>query len=179
LEIEMAHQFVSAKAGLWMTAVALAFATPAMAQDKSGTTAPSASSAAQGASRAASGATGATQSMTILTPMMILVPTKVNVDNATKNGCWVRLYDQKNFQGDSFTLSGAMDLAEMKGPFGFNWENKVRSLEIGPKASLTIYDNRNFRDQDRKIATGSKVPDLSKKMGFFDNFRSMKMTCAS
>jgi len=173
----MAHQFASAKAGLWMTAVALAFATPAMAQDKSGTTAPSASSAPPGASRAASGATGATQSMTVLTPMMILVPTKVNVDSATKNGCWVRLYDQKNFQGDSFTLSGAMDLAEMKGPFGFNWENKVRSIETGPRTNLTIFDNRNFGDEDKFIEPNVKIPDLSRKMGFFDNFRSLMLSC--
>ena len=39
----------------------------------------------------------------------------------------------------------------MIGPFGFDWENKVRSLKVGPTANLTIFDNRDFRDQDVSV----------------------------
>ncbi|HSC64241.1 MAG TPA: beta/gamma crystallin domain-containing protein [Caldimonas sp.] len=108
----------------------------------------------------------------------MLVPTTFTVDNVTKNGCWVKLYDQKNYQGDSFTLAGPIDLAQMTGPFGFNWENKVKSLKTGPKTSLTIYDNRNFKDQDKTIAYSTNVADMSKQLGYLDDFRSMKMTCS-
>jgi hypothetical protein len=162
--------------GLVLTTLALALAGPAMSQEHAAS-APASRSAAPATS--ASAATSDGVATTVLTPLLLLVPTMVSVDNATKNGCWARLYDQKNFKGDSFTLGGPIELAEMKGPFGFSWENKIRSLETGPKTSLTIYDNRNFRDQDRKIAKGAKVPDLSKKMGFFDDFRSLKMSCGS
>lgn len=110
-------------------------------------------------------------------PVLVMVPVQVSKDIGMDKGCWVKLYDRKDFQGDSFTLVGPINLAEMVGPFGFNWENKVRSLETGPKANLTIYDNRNFRDQDKFIDPNKKVPDLSKKMGFFDNFRSMMLSC--
>ena len=75
------------------------------------------------------------------------------------------------------TGGGPINLPEMVGPFGFKWENKVRSLEIGPKANLTIFDNRNFKDEDKFIDPDKKIPDLSKKMGFFDNFRSMMLSC--
>ena len=65
----------------------------------------------------------------------------------------------------------------MIGPFGFKWENKVRSLETDPNANLTIYANRNFRDQDKFIDPNKRIPELSKKMGFFDGFRSMMLSC--
>jgi hypothetical protein len=110
-------------------------------------------------------------------PVLIMVPVQVSKDVGMDKGCWVKLYDKKDFQGDSFTLVGPINLAEMVGPFGFNWENKIRSLETGPKANLTIYDNRNFRDQDKFIDPNKKVPDLSKRMGFFDDFRSMMLDC--
>jgi len=110
-------------------------------------------------------------------PVLVMVPVQVSKDINTDKGCWVKLYDKKDFQGDSFTLVGPINLPEMMGPFGFNWENKVRSLETGPNANLTIYDNRNFRDEDKFIDPGKKIPDLSKKMGFFDNFRSMQLGC--
>ena len=74
-------------------------------------------------------------------------------------------------------MTGPIDLPQMIGPFGFNWENKVRSLEIGPNSNLIIYDNRDFRDEDRFIDANTKVPDMSKKMGFFDDFRSMQLSC--
>jgi hypothetical protein len=178
-EPDMTHLHISAKAGALLATVACALATPVIAQTKSATAASTSASAAKGSSGSASAPASGTQEVTVLAPLMLLVPTKVSVDDATKNGCWVRLYDRKNFQGDSFTLSGPIDLAQMKGPFGFSWENKVHSLETGPKTSLTIYDNRNFRDHDKTIPAGTKVADMSKKMGFFDDFRSMKMSCGS
>jgi hypothetical protein len=110
-------------------------------------------------------------------PVLVMVPVQVSKDIGMDKGCWVKLYDQKDFQGDSFTLIGPINLPEMVGPFGFNWENKIRSLETGPKANLTIYDNRNFKDQDKFIDPNKKVPDLSKRMGFFDDFRSMMLSC--
>jgi hypothetical protein len=111
-------------------------------------------------------------------PVLVMVPVQVSKSEmGMDKGCWVKLYDKKDFQGDSFTLVGPINLPEMVGPFGFKWENKIRSLETGPKANLTIYDNRNFRDQDKFIDPGKKVPDLSKRMGFFDDFRSMMLSC--
>lgn len=73
-------------------------------------------------------------------------------------------------------LTGPASIARMTGPFGFDWENKV-CLNVGPRANLTIYDNRNFRDQDKFIDEKTNVPDMSKEMGFFDDFRSIMLSC--
>ncbi len=110
-------------------------------------------------------------------PIIVMVPVQVSNDLAMRKGCWVKLYDKKDYEGDSLMLVGPVNLGQMIGPFGFKWENKVRSLETGPNANLTIYDNRNFRDQDKFIDPNKRIPDLSKKMGFFDDFRSMMLSC--
>lgn len=115
--------------------------------------------------------------ITIEVPVVVMVPVQVSNDLVKDKGCWVKLYDKKDYQGDSLLLVGPINLAQMVGPFGFNWENKVRSLETGPKANITIYDNRNFRDQDKFIDPNARVPDMSKKMGFLDDFRSMMLSC--
>jgi hypothetical protein len=115
--------------------------------------------------------------MIVEVPVIVMVPMQVSNDLVMDKGCWVKLYDKKNYQGDSLLLVGPINLPQMLGPFGNNWENKVRSLETGPKANLIIYDNRNFRDEDKFIDPDKKVPDMSKKMGFFDDFRSMQLSC--
>ncbi|PTR14745.1 beta/gamma crystallin [Nitrosospira sp. Nsp2] len=52
-------------------------------------------------------------------------------------------------------------------PFGFDWENKVPSLEVGPEANLTLYDNCDFQDQVKSIDAKTNAPEMSKQMGFF------------
>lgn len=63
-------------------------------------------------------------------------------------------------------LTGPASIARMTGPFGFDWENKVR-LNVGPRANLTIYDNRNFCDQDKFIDEKTNVTRHVKRDGLF------------
>ena len=114
--------------------------------------------------------------MTIDVPVLMFVPVQVSTELENK-GCWVKFFDKKNFEGDSLFLSGPINLPRLIGPFGYDWENKVRSVKVGPKANLTIYDNREYRDQNKFLDAGENVAKLSKEMGFFDNFRSMMLNC--
>jgi hypothetical protein len=116
------------------------------------------------------------RAVTVEVPLLIMVPVKVTTD-LEKKGCWVRFYDKKNYEGDSLLLTGPVSIPRMIGPFGFDWENKVRSLKVGPTANLTIFDNRDFRDQDKFIDAKTNVPDMSKQMGYFDDFRSIMLSC--
>ena len=121
--------------------------------------------------------TGTKEGQTIEVPVIMMVPMEISDKTAMDKGCWVKLYDKKNFNGDSLLIVGPVNLGRMIGPFGVNWENKVRSLETGPKTNLTIFDNRDFKDEDKFIDPGKKIPNLSKAMGFFDDFRSMILSC--
>src|SRR3954447_23470312 len=72
-------------------------------------------------------------------PVLMVVPPGQSEKLAMEKGCWVRLYDKKDFNGDTLLLIGPVNLARMIGPFGVDWENKVRSLKTGPNSNLTIF----------------------------------------
>lgn len=111
--------------------------------------------------------------------VLMLVPVVVaSKDNAMKSGCWARIYSRANYSGDTMTLSGPLAIADMTGPFGLDWDDKVDSVEVGPKATLAVFDNEQFRDQVALFKPGQKVPDISKKLGFFDEFASVRLSCA-
>ncbi|MEO6823559.1 MAG: beta/gamma crystallin domain-containing protein [Nitrosospira sp.] len=115
--------------------------------------------------------------MIVEVPITVMVPVDASKNLATAKGCWVKLYDKKNFEGGSLLLIGPINVEKMIEPIGSNWKNKVRSLETGPNANFIIYNNQNFRDEDKFIDPDKRIPDLSKKMRFFDNIRSMQLNC--
>lgn len=172
-------------------AMVLAAATAATSSAQSGqtttttsqTTTPGATTQGGSGTAGTTGvAPGATQQRTAragTTPyVFMLVPADVAAkQSATKGGCWAKIYDGENYMGDTLTLNGPISLADMTGPFGLNWDDRVNSIEVGSKATLTVFDNEAFRDQVAQFKSGQKVPDISKKLGFFDEFASVRLTC--
>lgn len=107
-----------------------------------------------------------------------LVPiTVADQDPAMKSGCWARFHDQQNFAGDMLTLLGPVDMPDMTGPFGIDWKDKISSIETGKKAEVYVYDNEKYQDLVATVKPGQKLADVSKKMGFFDEFSSIKISC--
>lgn len=96
-----------------------------------------------------------------------------------KNGCLVKLYSRENYGGDMLTLVGPSLLADMDnaGFFGLNWDDRGDSVELGPRASMTVYDNEQFRDQVAQFKPGQRVADVSKRVGLFDEFASLRIDC--
>lgn len=129
----------------------------------------------EAAQSTASGAS-ADASITANVPVVVMVPVKLNLQEESK-GCWAKLYDERKYQGDNMVLVGPVDLAQMRGPMGMSWENQIESVETGPKAQVVIYDNENFRDRNKVLAPGTKVPELDEKLGFFEDIRSLKVSC--
>lgn len=152
-------------------------------QQKQTTTPGATTQGGTGAAGTTATAPGATQQRTVragTTPyVFMLVPVDVAAkQSATKGGCWAKIYDGENYMGDTLTLTGPISLADMTGPFGLNWDDRVNSVEVGSKATLTVFDNEGFRDQVGQFKSGQKVPDISKKLGFFDEFASVRLTCS-
>ncbi|WP_420473719.1 beta/gamma crystallin domain-containing protein [Noviherbaspirillum sp. ST9] len=156
----------------------------------SGTAASSGQSGQQGSSAQGGGTASASKGKSAQTasnkgrdakaPVYLLVPVDVATnDNAMKNGCWAKLYSRDNYGGDMLTLVGPTMLADMDstGFFGLNWDDRVESLELGPKASMTVYDNENYRDQVARFNAGQRVADVSKRVGLFDEFASLRIDC--
>lgn len=111
--------------------------------------------------------------------LMVPVAVETKTNDALANGCWAKLYDGYNYAGDSFTIVGPSDMADMTGPFGVDWEDKISSIKTGPRATVTIYDNENFRDRAATVKPGQEVPQITEKMGLFEEFNSMRIKCDS
>lgn len=143
----------------------------------------SSGASAKGASTASgsAGQSGTSKNSSVSKPAatFIIVPLVSPVqDQWMKNGCWAKLHDNPGFTGDTLTLSGPIDMPNMIGPFGIDWKGKVSSIETGAKATLTIFDNEDYRDQVSTFKPGERVADVSKRMGFFDEMSSLKVSCS-
>lgn len=134
---------------------------------------------AMGASaQGAATASGARQAGASQAPSFVLVPVVSPLrEQWLRSGCWARLYDNQGFSGDSLTLTGPIDMPDMVGPFGINWQDKISSLEVGANTTLTVYDNAFYRDPVSTFKPGARIPDVSKRMGFFDQMRSLRISC--
>lgn len=118
---------------------------------------------------------------TAVPPMLlVLVPASqpTMAQTAMRDGCWAKLYTDEKYGGDVLTLVGPVDMPTMEGPFGANWANQVESVQTGPRAMVTIYDDADYRDRAARIRPGQEIPDLEdEKLGFFEDFRSMQIRC--
>ena len=62
---------------------------------------------------------------------------------------------------------------------GRHLRRNLDSLTLGPKATLTIYEHRMFKDRAVKFESNSKEAGLVKKLGFTGRIESLKLECAS
>ena len=107
---------------------------------------------------------------------LVLLPTQQASSPHLAQGCWVRFFDQKGFRGDTLTLAGPADMADMDLP-GHVWRD-WSSAVVGPHASVTTYDNENFRDRTATLHAGQSVADLhDNKLGWMEDVKSAKVSC--
>lgn len=102
-----------------------------------------------------------------------VIVTTVAVARGT--GCWATLYDKNHFQGDKITLFDGVDLPEMKFSDGENWRGRVESLQVGPKAELTLFGEPFWTDQDYIVKPGAQVAIMSNLP--WDYVESLKLRC--
>jgi hypothetical protein len=68
-------------------------------------------------------------------------------------------------------------MPNMRTAFGTDWSGEFDSIQVGPKARLTVYDNENYAQKAATFKPGQKVADLDEKMGMFEQIRSAKIAC--
>lgn len=105
----------------------------------------------------------------------IVVVTTYTISQA--NGCWATLFDEVNYKGPSLTVMGPAKFANLRMNGGDNWEGRIDSVTVGPKATLTMYGGENFTDKDFQFGANTKTADLS-HIPEFDTIESLEITCA-
>jgi hypothetical protein len=81
---------------------------------------------------------------------------------AEKSGCWAEFYEDAQFKGKSFRLQGSAYKKNLVNENGENWDKRIESILIGPKATVTVYENKNLKLTLKEMA---KHPVLMKSLG--------------
>jgi uncharacterized protein YjbI with pentapeptide repeats len=130
-------------------------------------------SASERASESALGATGGRDR-----ERDVIISSSGRLPDLEENGCWARLYVEENFKGGALTLIGPVEVANVARQWGFPWEPMYESVQVGPNASLSVFDNAEFRERTMTFDRGRKVSDLDEVMGVFRTIRSLKVRCS-
>ena len=93
--------------------------------------------------------------------ILILFYTDANVMAKDKD-CWVDFFEGAQYTGKQFQLTDSAQLANLDAVNGENWTGRISSLKVGPKATVTVYDDINFKLTATEMA---KSPDLMRSWG--------------
>lgn len=67
---------------------------------------------------------------------------KITIKN---NGCWADFYTDTSYKGKHFRAMGPSQLKTLVYIKGDNWDKQIESIVVGPKAILTVFENKNFK----------------------------------
>lgn len=85
-----------------------------------------------------------------------------SVAYAKNKDCWADFYEDAEFKGKHFRLTGPIKLQSLNKVNKENWDKRIESVLIGPKATVTVFENKNFKLTLKEMANH---PDLMKSLG--------------
>lgn len=109
-------------------------------------------------------------------PMMMLVPVEIS-GPAIERGCWVQLFDERNFKGEALTIAGPIQLDALDKYSGRNLKRNIDSLLVGPQATVTVYEHRFFKDRQVVFEPNARQGGLIRELGFGGTIQSLKVDC--
>lgn len=98
--------------------------------------------------------------------IMILLFGNSTTAIAKDKGCWAEFYEYAQMIGDKFKVEGPAALANLKNVDGENWESRIDSIVVGPKAKVMVYENINFKLTLTEMA---KYPVLMRSLGITED----------
>lgn len=81
----------------------------------------------------------------------VLAAAAVNA-NAEDKDCWADFFGEVNYAGKPLHLTGPTQLETLDKVQGENWNERIHSLKVGPKAKVTVYKNPKFELTVTKMA---------------------------
>jgi hypothetical protein len=94
------------------------------------------------------------------------------------NGCYIKVYDAERFGGISDFINGPMRYPMLDAlPNGASWRNRIRSVQVGPAATASVWESRNFAGKSMQLRTDLPYPTLPEV--FVAQIESMDIRCTS
>ena len=82
--------------------------------------------------------------------------------HAADTGCWGDFFEETQYGGKHLLLKGSTKLENLNNVQGENWEKRIHSVKVGPKAKVTVYQNPRF---ELTLTEMAKKPDLMRAWG--------------
>ena len=108
---------------------------------------------------------------------VIVLPTSGAAEQM-RNGCWASFYGERNFDGDSLTLIGPVELQTLDKGSAKQLKRDMKSVVTGPRATLTLYEKQFLSARWVGFTPDSREPGLMEKLGFGGSVESMKLSCS-
>jgi hypothetical protein len=81
---------------------------------------------------------------------------------AKNTDCWADFYEYAQFIGDHFRIQGPKEIPNLRNVNGENWESRIDSIIVGPKARVIIFENIDYKLTLTEMA---KYPVLMNSLG--------------
>jgi hypothetical protein len=81
---------------------------------------------------------------------------------ATDKDCWGDFFEGTQYSGKHLFIEGQTKLENLSKVNGDNWEKRIHSLKVGPKARVTVYQNPRF---ELTLTEMAKKPDFMNAWG--------------
>jgi len=93
------------------------------------------------------------------------------------NGCYVFVYEQPEWQGAGVVLNGPDKWPSIERLLvdEEDWRNRIRSIDVGPAAIVTVYTDAAFAGVSRKFAPKSRLGRLDSELSA--RIESLDITC--
>lgn len=104
-----------------------------------------------------------------------------------EQGCWVSIFDDKNFRGDAARLAGPTYIEKFKTDSrvvepdlrsvgGQDFFRRIDSVIVGPNARMIAYAGQWFSAAEITFLPNARVPDLD-VLNFSNRIESVKVQC--
>jgi hypothetical protein len=92
-------------------------------------------------------------------------------------GCYVLVYEGPQFSGSREYINGPRKYANLTDlPFRVNWRHRIRSVQVGTRALVTMWTDEAFRGVSQQLPRNSVHPVLTR--GLDRETESLEITCA-
>ncbi len=65
--------------------------------------------------------------------------------NAEDKDCWVNFFEEADYTGKQLHVAGPSQLETLDKVENEDWNERIHSLKVGPKARVTVYKNPKFQ----------------------------------
>jgi hypothetical protein len=93
--------------------------------------------------------------------VMVFLAQGLNAYGKDKD-CWADFFEHSQYTGKHFRVEGPVQLQSLSNVNGDNWDSRIDSLKVGPKAKVIVYENPNFK---LTLAEMAHYPDLMRSLG--------------